>query len=338
MIEGVREMVISDSGTLIYRPGTDPAASTSNRTLIWVDRKGNQEPLKAPPNHFRVPKISPDGTKVASAVVVGGNADIYIWDDVIENMTRLTFDKATENSPLWTPDGKRIVFASNREENGIYWKNADGTGEVELLYSSPDAFFLLPWSWSGDGKVLVIMEFPTAATADIGILSMENDHAYKRILQEEFAEGHPDISPDGRYIAYMSGESGTQAEIYVRPFPDVNKGKWQVSTIPGYSPLWSPDGRELYYLTYNGDAVMSVPVNTESTFSYEKPKELFRGDFISGFDENPPYDVHPDGKRFLMMIPDRSTDRDSAQETAAHQKIIIVQNWFEELKQRVPAE
>ena len=182
------------------------------------------------------------------------------------------------------------------------------------------------------------MEFPGAVTSDIGILSMENDHSYKRILQEEFVEGHPDISPDGRYIAYMSGESGAQSEIYVRPFPDVNKGKWQVSTIPGVSPLWSPDGRELYYLTSNGDAVMSVPVNTESTFSYEKAKELFRGDFVFGYTEMPPYDVHPDGERFLMMLPDSSTDQESTQETAAHQKIIIVQNWFEELKQRVPVD
>ena len=324
------QYAISDSGTLIYSPGI--AEGAIERTLVWVDREGNEEPLNAPSNHYRVPKVSPDGTKIASAVVIDGNQDIYIWDIDHENMMRLTFDEGADDSPLWTLDGKRIVFQSAQEEGGLCWKAADGTGEVDLLFKSPGTP-LLPWSWSKDGNTLVFMDLIGGTQADISILSMEGEYLREPLLQEEYPEGHPRISPDGRYIAYMSNESG-DIGIYVRPFPEVNKGKWQVSTTQGQSPLWSPDGRELFYLSE--DAIMAVPVNTESTFSYEKPRELFRGDYVTGWTEDPPFDIHPDGKRFIMM---KAVETESDESTTEPpNKINIVINWFEELKQRVPVD
>jgi serine/threonine-protein kinase len=158
---------------------------------------------------------------------------------------------------------------------------------------------------------------------------MESDHVRKPLLQEKCIEKDPRISPDGRWMAYASNESG-RYEVYVRPFPDVNKGKWQVSTSGGNTPLWSPDGHELYY--HIGDAAMAVPVKTEPAFEAWKPTVLFRTTNIirvpgMNLADYTSWDIHPDGKRFLML-------KDVAAEYPG--KINIVLNWLEELKQRVP--
>jgi serine/threonine-protein kinase len=162
---------------------------------------------------------------------------------------------------------------------------------------------------------------------------MEGDHACKLLLKESYSENQPKISPDGRWIAYTSDES-RKNEIYVRSFPDVNKGRWQVSTNGGDSPLWAPDGRELLYR--NGDAVMAVSVKTEPSFNIvATPQILFRGTYVQQSSiEGTPWDISPDGKRFLMMKPPAPTGGAPAAE--GPRKINIVVNWFEELKQRVP--
>jgi len=211
----------------------------------------------------------------------------------------------------------------------IYWKAADGTGEVEKLASSPGRA-LFPRSWSRDGKNLVVSEFTSlAGQMDVGLVSMEGDHVRKPLLQEKYSENDPRISPDGRWMAYASNESG-KSEVYVRPFPDLNKGRWQISTSGGNTPLWSPQGRELYY--HIGDAAMAVPVETEPAFKPGKPTVLFRGTknlSSAGIDmtDFTYWDVHPDGKRFLTL-------KEAA--TEAPRKINIVLNWLDELKQRVP--
>jgi serine/threonine-protein kinase len=152
---------------------------------------------------------------------------------------------------------------------------------------------------------------------------MEGDHNLRPLLQEKYSEWEPKISPDGRWMAYVSEESG-KSEVYVRPFPDVNKGKWQVSTSGGRDPLWSPDGRGLFYR--NGDSVMAVAVQTEPTFNPGKTEALFQGKYTSY------WDISHDGKRFLMLKEPQST----ASGGEGPRKINIVLNWFEELKQRVP--
>jgi Tol biopolymer transport system component len=323
---------VSDSGTLVYVPGESTAAGAV-RTLVWVDRKGEEEAIPAEPNNYSEPRISPDGTKVALSVDTGGNTDIWIWDMVRETMTRLTFDEAIDACPLWTPDGRRIVFFSERDPRGIYWQAADGTGEVEMLGSVPDRI-ILPSSWSGDGKTLAFFETAGAIdNFDIGIMSMEGDHERTSLLSEKYIEAQPKISPDGKWMAYASDESG-KAEIYVRPFPDVNKGRWQVSVNGGDTPLWSPDGREIFYR--NGDSVMAVPVETEQGFKPGKPEELFRGTYTaySLVTYANAWDISPDGKRFLMMKGAGVFGSDAA----GPRKINIVLNWDEELKQRVPVD
>jgi eukaryotic-like serine/threonine-protein kinase len=335
VLEGVRQYAISPSGTLAYIPGT-AETSVSQRVLVWVTREGKEEPLSAAPDIYWIFGISPDGTRVALTVGANPRENIWIWDVARETRTRLTLDEGTDNSiPLWTTDGKRIVYTSSRQNallGDLYWRAADGTGEVEKLASSPSRG-LYPFSWSKDGKTLLLWELTlNPIQTDIGMLSMEGDHTRKPLLQEKYNELSPQISPDGRWMAYASGESG-KTEVYVRPFPDVNEGKWPISTNGGDSPLWSPDGRELYYHTR--DAVMAVRVETRPVFRPEKPKVLFRGAYFSWISGLTPWDISPDGKRFLMLKEAPSSAKPAAAEASG--KINIVANWLEELKQLVPA-
>ena len=348
ILEGIEAAVISESGTLVYIPqsrasslsGGEAAVATAaspGTTLVWVDRQGKEEPLGVAPNQYSFFGISPDGTRVAVTITTGGKSDIWIWDVVRKTMTRLTFSEGGSGLPLWTPDGKRIVYGSGSDGmiSGIFWKAADGTGEAAKLGSTPDRA-LLPSSWSKDGKILALMEInPSPLAMDVGMLSMEGDHARKPLLQGKYDELSPRISPDGRWLAYSSRESG-RYEIYVRPFPDVESGgRWQISTNGGDSPLWSRDGRELFYR--QGDSFMTVAVEAVPTFKPGNPKLLFRRTSVSsGFPMEIAYwDIHPDGKRFLMVKAFR-TDKTASAAAERPRKIHVVLNWFEELKQRVP--
>jgi serine/threonine-protein kinase len=321
----------SDGGLLVYVQEAIGGVIEERESPVWISGDGKEEHIKVQPRDYDVPQISPDGKQVAFDVDTGGNLDIWVWDFVRETMERLTFHEDTDVNPLWTPDGKRIVFSSNREGSmSIYWKAADGTGEVELLCSVPDRS-LFTGSWSGDGNVLVLMELDQSRSLDIGILSMEADREHELLLHDSHNEVQPRISPDGRWMAYMSDESG-RYEVYVRPFPDVNKGMWQISENGGNEPRWSRDGRELFYRS--GDAIMGVSVKTDPGFSSDTPMNLIRG--VRNYvlrDWCTFWDVSPDSKRFLVL---KELTGDVSTEGTSRPKINIVLNWFEELKDRVP--
>ncbi len=324
----VAQWEVSNSGTLIYIPAPAGAAAPFQRTLLWVDRNGKEQPLAFTPDSYSEPRISPDGKRLALTIGTSNNSDLWILDLTRGIRDRLTFNKAQEQNPLWTRDGKQIAYASDREVgHGVYLKSADGIGKDELVSSGR---IIVPASWSRDGNAMVMTEYAQMVPLqfDIGVLSMEGDHKYRPLLKEKYAEAQPQISPDGRWMAYMFNEG--QPQVCVRPFPEVDKGRWQVSTYGGHSPLWSLDGRELFYRT--GDAVMSVAVNTNSSsFSFAPPKTLFRGKYVAEQDLHP-WDISPDGKRFLMMKESGSSQAASP----GPRKIVVVLNWFEELKQRVP--
>ena len=260
----------------------------------------------------------------------GDTDDIWIWDDLNKNIRRLTFNESS-SFPLWTIDGQRIAFTMDNEDGrGIYWRAVNGMGGDDLIAMGSGAGFW-PSAWSVDGKTLVTTEFMAGSGLNIGSISMEEDHSHKPLLQKEYGELQPQISPDGKWMAYTSSESGEE-EIYVRPFPDVDEGQWQVSKDGGTSPLWSHDGEELFYR--KGDEVIAVSVETEPTFNTVKSETLFRGNYvyISAPDFHP-WDIHPDGKRFLMI---KDSLDDTSTEGGLKPGINIILNWFEDLKQKVP--
>ena len=307
---GVVNFSLSDEGSLLYVPST----SASEQMLVWVDREGKEDPFNAELRQYEWPRISTDGQRVVVVVVDTDNTDVWIHDLKHSTQTRLTRDPSFDAHPIWTPDGKRIVFASAREGSvGLYRKRADGTGPVDLLMTGNAA----PSSWSADGQLLFYLG------QNIGVLPMEGERMQRLLLDEEFREYDPEVSPDGRWIAYTSDESD-QKEIYVRPFPNLDERKWTISRGGGETPVWSPDGRELFYR--NDDKMMVVDIVAESSFSHGVAKELFEEPYSYG--DGRQYDIHPDGKRFLMIKEVKQTEP----------QLIVVQNWFEELKRLVPTD
>jgi len=271
------DYAISDNGMLVYVPST--STGDFNRTLVWVDREGQEEPLAAEPQGYQGPRISPDGSRLAITVNASGGSDVWIYDLEREILTRLTFDPAADHYPVWTPDGQRIVFDSGRAGaeagHNLFWKAADGTGQVERLTTSPNN--QTANSFSPDGKRLVFIE-PVAPNA-LQVLSMEGERTSQPLFQSQLSEAQARISPDGHWIAYESSESG-RTEIYVRPFPNVEEGKWQISRDGGISPVWAPRGQELFYR--NGEAMMVVGINSEPPFTQGSPAVLFMGRYTFG--------------------------------------------------------
>jgi len=310
------DYALSDEGTLVYVPDTIGA----NNSLVWVDREGQEERLGAEKRGYADPRISPDGLRLAVTVSESGGDDVWIYDLEREIPTRLTFDPAVDHMPVWTPDSQRVVFDSMREEanHNLFWKAADGTGPVQRLTTSPNGQGAR--SFSPDGKSLVHHE--ASPSRNLHVLSMEGEFTSQPLLDSEFAENAAAISPSGRFIAYSSNESG-QNQIYVRPFPNVDDGKWQISKDGGIAPVWHPKGQELFYR--NGRALEVVSIKTEPTFTQGSPRVLFTGNYQSN-SANRQYDVAPDGQRFLMI----------KQEQTEVTQINVVLNWFEELKRLVP--
>jgi serine/threonine-protein kinase len=328
---GAANFALSRSGALAYIRGTAVTTVLSPRTLVWVDRKGNEEPIAAPPRSYATARLSPDGARIALGVY-DQNADIWIWELARQTLGRLTFDPGADLSPVWTPDGRKVIWASTRSSGfpNVYWRAADGTGNVERLTTSPNPQF--PTSISADGKRLVLFE-NTSSAQDLTVLSMgERDTA--PLLHTPSAEMNADLSPDGHWLAYQSSESG-RFEVYVRPFPNVDNGRWQVSTNGGSRPVWSRNGKELFYLD-GSDLLTAVPIATGTIFQEGNPTKIlstkyFPGATSLGLDLRG-YDVSPDGQRFLM-IKETPAERSST----ATPSVIVVLNWIEELKSRLPA-
>ncbi len=238
---------------------------------------------------------------------------------------RLTYEGA-DFSPVWTADGKRIVYMEELNRTwAINWKPADGSGAEETLVSAQN-FTQAPDSWSPDGKFLAYTAYGANLNGDIWILPLEGDRKPRPFVQTRFEEHGPRFSPDGRWIAYASDESG-RMEVYVQPFPGPG-GKWQLSTEGGNWPVWAHSGRELFYL--NGDKIMSVAVTTQPTFAASAPRLLvdtpIKSTFYSG--GNAAMDVSPDGQRFLVVK--------AREEKTGSAEVRVVLNWSEELKRLTP--
>jgi serine/threonine-protein kinase len=316
-IGGSVQYSFSSTGSLVYVPGS---VQTARLKLVWVDRKGAEQPLAAPAHNYVIPRVSPDGKRVATGIEEA-DSQIWLYDLGRDTLTRLTFEGSGNIDPVWTPDGKRVVFKGTG--NRLFWELADGSAGAEPLTSSELAGNNVPGSWSPDGQVLAFMEINPNTGYDIYTLSLK-DGKPQPFVRTPSLETAPRFSPDGHFIAYASDESG-RLEIYARPYPGPG-GKWQISTEGGTEPVWNPKGRELFYRS--GNKMMAVDIATQPTFSAGKPKMLFEGPYVPTPRSFPDYDVSPDGQRFLML-----KANEQAQVPA---QINVVLNWFEELKQKVP--
>ena len=318
-INGGAQYSFSSTGSLVYVAG---GIQSAQRKMVWVNRNGAEVPLTIPAHSYRAPRISPDGNRVAVSIEEQ-ETQLWLYDLSRETLTRSTFAGGVNENAIWTPDGKRIVFQSSRDGPlNIFWQMADGSGEMAKLISSEhtDA----PHSWSPDGQLLAFIDINPATGIDVMVLRL-SDHKVQPFLQTRFNEGAPRFSPDGHWLAYISDESG-RYEVYVQPYPGPG-GKWQISTDGGTEPVWNCNGRELFYR--NGDRMMAVEITARPTFSAGTPHMLFEGRYIPSPTTFQNYDVTPDGKRFLML---KSVEQAQTEPT----QINIVQNWFEELRQKAP--
>jgi serine/threonine protein kinase/Tol biopolymer transport system component len=311
---------ISATGSLVYVPADLQQSDQSK--LVWVSRNGAEQPLATPAHYYTLPRLSPDGGHLA-VTILEQEANIWLYDLWRETLTRFTFEGNSNQNPVWTPDGKRITFASNKDgSQNIFWQLADGSGGLERLTTSESA--QAPLSWSRDGQLFAFQERNPVSGLDIWVLRL-GDRTVQPFLRTQFSESAPTFSGDGHWLAYISDESG-RSEVYVQPYP--GGGKSQISTDGGTEPVWNPNGKELFYRS--GDKMLAVDITTQPSFAVGKPRMLFQGTYLPTRVSSPNYDVSADGQRFLMLKPSEQTSSPSLTQ------IVVVENWFEELKQKVP--
>ena len=307
----VAQAVFSRDGTLIYAPGS--AANDATRP-VWVDRQGKVQPVGMPPRSYRSFSLSPDGRRLA--IVIGDpNNDVWVQDLERGALTRLT-SGGNNLGPIWTPDGKRVVFVQNA--GGVrtpFSVPADGSGEPERLFDGDHRGGVT--SFSPDGQLLTFNSRATDTSLDLWVRPLKGTS--QLFLGTRFTEVGAKFSPDGRWIAYVSDESG-QYEVYVRPYPGPG-GKWQVSTQGGGEFVWLRDGNELFYR--NGNKWMAVAVNLQPEFKSETPRVMFEGPYVDVGGLS--FDVARDGRRFLLLEP-------AEQSPVTHLNVVL--NWFEDVKRK----
>ncbi len=316
--------VVTADGTLVYVPG--PASIAPEGRLTWVDRRGVETLLPAPPRAYVQPRLSPDGKRIA---VFASDQELDLWlSDLGPTLTRLTSAPGVDYFPAWTPDGHRLIFSSQSTSAGnLFSQAADGAGAVERLTESPN--LQQPTGISPDGRSLIFTETSPKTGPDVMQLDLNGTRRVSALVQSEFAERNGIVSPDGQWLAYESNENSSRFEIFVRPFPDVNRNRHQVSTAGGSRPLWSRSGRELIYVSSSG-ALMAAGVPRGPTWAATPPALVVKeGYMVSPGNPGRTYDIAPDGR--FLMIKGRFFEA-----TAAPGGLIVVQHWVEELKRLVP--
>jgi len=307
---------VSPSGVLAYQ--AVPSAARVQMALF--NHNGKELGTLGPPGIYGDPAISPDGKKLAVEVGKEGKRDIWVYDLKRGTGSRLTFSPADDVNPVWSADGKRILFTSNRQgQNDIYEKSADGLGSTQPVLVSKQRFKNIE-DLSRDGRYAI---YGTGPSAEVWILPLFGGKKRSAFIQGKFKVPQAEISPNGQYVAYTSNETGRN-EVYVQTFPQ-HKGKWEISTAGGSEPMWQGDGKELFYLGPD-EGMMAVQVNTAAgRFQVGTPKLLFKTQLIRpGYSRNI-YVVSPDGKRFLMLVP-------AGKPGSA--RITVVVNWLALLKKQ----
>jgi len=328
LIEGLKQMPLdggapfsfSQNGVLSYVRGGEWLA---RRRLVWVDRQGKEiKTLPLPPQAYAYPRLSPDGQRIAFTQFHRGTLNIWVCDLPNGRATQVTFE-GNNNVPVWMPDNNRLTFASCRAGPfDIYRIPTNGGSSEELLVTGPHD--QTATSWSNDEKIMLFTKSSPVTNLDIWFLSSEGDGVPQPLISNPGRDRNAVFSPDGQWIAYESNREG-QDEIYVRKYLEPVQKK--ISSGGGYHPVWSPDGKELFYR--NGDKMMAIDIiETEPELEVTDPEVLFEGHYYTGKPRN--YDISPDGHKFLMLKED--------EEKPSASQLIVVLNWFEELERLVPTE
>jgi Tol biopolymer transport system component len=325
---GAAQFSFAGNGTMVYFVGS--VNSSDETKVALVARDGKEKPLPFPPTRYSEPRISPDGKQ--AAVVSDdeqGNGFLSVYElSQATALRRLTFQNA--DHPVWTRDGQRLIFDS---AGILFWQRADGGAAEELAKPQESSVGgggggYVSSAVSRDGKSLLLRAGVNGG--DVWSLSLDGDRKTKSLISGEQSQSQAYFSPDGRWIVYTSVESG-QPEIYVQPFPPTG-AKYQITTTGGMSPLWSPDGKQIFYIGISGPQrqLSSVDVHTQPSFGFANPAKLPIARIASRNTMNRPYDITPDGKQFLIVSRDSN-----AFEQPAQRQIRITLNWLEDLKQRV---
>jgi len=323
---GQAQYHVSETGLLVYRPGTD---ELDPFRIAWADRSGRLDSLWDDEGIYGSPRLAPDGRRLAVSVQRGDNWDVWVYDMERDVATRLTFESGYDADPVWSPDGRYVAFASDRDDGQVatYRTRSDGTGEAERLIEPGKLEFPAPLSWSPDGSRLLLTSPGPDGSDDLYFLPADRESEPEPYLKSPFDEGDSHFSPDGRWIAYRSNETGG-SEIYVRSTE--GPGKWQISDGGGWQPMWSGDGKTLFFRSREGLNAIDVAVEGDE-FRAGRPEFLF-GEIFGGpagvrlpgylfFD----YDVSTDGEKFVVFP--RRTEQQSGSST-----FHVVSGWFEELR------
>jgi len=338
IVEGVAragvaaQFAYSSTGSLVYIPGPVTAAGAGQTILILVDRKGEIEPLKVPPAAYGFPRVSRDGKRVAAQIDDGKESSIWICELSGDTAPRrLTLPGAGVNRyPIWSSDNQRVAFQSDRDGDlGIWWQRADGTGAAERLTTPGKGVAHIPDSWSPDGQRFSFTEEKNNIS-EIWTWSLRDKKATLLAAAPGAVLGRSVFSPDGRWVAYQA--AAHRSHIYVRPFPPTDTAYVAPEDADTHHPSWSPDGKELFYVAGPSQSG-SMSFTTQPGVSFGRPVRAAR----SGFSTSTPanvrtYDVVPDGKHFIGVVPAGQ----SQSGTAGTPQIQVVLNWFEDVKRRAP--
>ncbi len=294
--DGYSNLDLAANGTLVYVPAS---VMDAPRELVWVDRTGTITPLGIPPRRYGAPRLAPGGRLLAETVADGQNTDIWIRDLERGARTRFTFGEATDFNPVWTPDGRTLIYNGEEPQFTIYQRPADGSAEPTLLLREPIG--TNPTSVSPDGRLLVCTFADPGTDSDIWILPLDGSAPPQPFVRTRFSEHMARVSPDGRWLAYVSNESGRR-EVYAMAFPG-GGSRVQVSIDGGDEPAWSPLGDEIFYRSRAG--FMSVPIDPDgasaTTLAVGRPRVLFDGpfekDWLGGLQRRDQRPAVPDGAR-----------------------------------------